>query len=133
MNTPCCAATSRSRRLHVGLAVKDVERATAFYEALLGAKPAKVRPGYAKFELDDPALVLSLVPKDCCGGERADHFGLRLSSTDDLAGAERDLASRGLTGEREETVCCHARQRKVWVKDPDGNPWEVYTVLEDGD
>lgn len=133
MNTPDTPLETRTRRLHVGLAVRDVRAATDFYRSLLGAEPAKVRSDYAKFELDDPALVLSLVPETCCGGERADHFGLRLETPQDVRSAEEELTARGLAPRRESVTCCHARQEKLWLTDPDGNPWEVYTVLGDVD
>lgn len=133
MNQPCCDPKVSARRLHVGLGVTDVSAATDFYRALFDAEPAKVREDYAKFELDDPALTLSLVPKSCCGSDRADHFGLRLQEVADVDEAAALLEARGLDVTRESGVCCHARSEKAWIHDPDGNPWEVYTVLEDVD
>jgi hypothetical protein len=42
------------------------------------------------------------------------------------------LALEGLATAAENGVgCCYARQDKVWVDGPSGEPWEIYTVLED--
>ena len=55
-------------------------------------------------------------------------------STDEVAAAQARLAGDGLATATEENVtCCYAVQDKVWVDDPDGAPWEIYTVLGDSD
>jgi hypothetical protein len=104
-----------------------------FYRALLDAEPAKVRPGYAKFEPRDPDIVLTLIE-----GERGEslgafnHGGIKVSSTDEVLAARLRLKQAGLaTFDEMDTECCYARQDKIWVTDPDGTPWEVFTVLED--
>jgi catechol 2,3-dioxygenase-like lactoylglutathione lyase family enzyme len=118
---------------HLAITVSDVERATPFYRALLDAEPAKERPGYVKFEPDDPGIVLTLIQ-----GERGDglgafnHGGIKVSSTDAVLATRLRLKQAGLaTFDEMDTECCYARQDKIWVKDPDGTPWEVFTVLED--
>jgi catechol 2,3-dioxygenase-like lactoylglutathione lyase family enzyme len=120
---------------HIALTVSDVERAVPFYRALLGAEPAKVKPGYAKFEPRDPSIVLALIE-----GERGDslgafnHGGVKVSSTDEVLAARLRLKQAGLaTFDEMDTECCYARQDKIWVTDPDGTPWEVFTVLADVD
>jgi hypothetical protein len=51
-----------------------------------------------------------------------------------VVAATRRLAQAGLDIAVEDGVeCCYALQDKVWVSDPDGAPWEVYTVLADAD
>jgi hypothetical protein len=35
------------------------------------------------------------------------------------------------TATEENVSCCFAVQDKVWVDAPDGEPWEIYTVLAD--
>ena len=133
MNTPCCTPErTATRRLHVSLSVKSVAAAADFYEALLGTPPTKRKDDYAKFELRDPDLVLSLVPESCCGnGLGLDHFGIRLEDATQMNAAAKALEDRGLTGKREQVNCCYADQDKLWVTDPDGNAWEVYAVTRD--
>ena len=118
---------------HLALTVSDVERAVPFYRALLDAEPAKVKPGYAKFEPRDPAIVLALIQ-----GERGNdlgafnHGGIKVSTTDDVLATRLRLKQAGLaTFDEMDTECCYARQDKIWVTDPDGTPWEVFTVIED--
>lgn len=118
------------QRVQLALNVTDMDRAVEFYGKLFGAEPAKRRPGYANFALDDPPLKLVLIEAD--EGGSLNHLGVEVASTDDVDRAARLLAGRGLATRAEEGVtCCYAKQDKVWVEDPDGAPWEVYTVLED--
>jgi catechol 2,3-dioxygenase-like lactoylglutathione lyase family enzyme len=118
---------------HIALTVSDVERAVPFYRALFGAEPAKLKPGYAKFEPRDPAIVLTLIQGERGAGLGAfNHGGIKVSSTDDVLAARLRLKQAGLaTFDELDTECCYARQDKIWVTDPDGTPWEVFTVLED--
>ena len=118
---------------HLALTVSDVDRSLPFYRALLDAEPAKVKPGYAKFEPRDPAIVLALIQ-----GDRGDtlgafnHGGIKVSTTDEVLATRLRLKQAGLaTSDEMETECCYAKQDKIWVTDPDGTPWEVFTVLED--
>jgi catechol 2,3-dioxygenase-like lactoylglutathione lyase family enzyme len=122
-------------RPHLALTVTDVERSLAFYRALFGTEPAKVKPGYAKFELAEPALNFTLNE-----GERADglgafnHAGIQVSSTDEVLMARMRLQNAGLaTFDEMDTTCCYARQDKVWVTAPDGESWEVFVAHEDTD
>ena len=119
---------------HLAINVSDVERSIPFYEALLGLAPAKVKPGYAKFEVEEPALNFTLNE-----GERAElgalnHAGLQVASTDDVLAARVRLQQAGLaTFDEMDTTCCYAKQDKIWVHDPDGTPWEVFVVHADAD
>ena len=118
---------------HLAITVSDVDRSTPFYRALLGAEPAKARPGYVKFEPDDPGIVLTLVEGERGGGLGAfNHGGIKVASTDEVLATRLRLKQAGLaTRDEMDTTCCYARQDKIWVEDPDGTPWEVFTVLED--
>jgi catechol 2,3-dioxygenase-like lactoylglutathione lyase family enzyme len=120
-------------RPHLALTVPDVERSIPFYRALFGAEPAKVRDGYAKFEVAEPALNFTLNEGDRGDGPGAlNHAGIQVEGTDDVLAARLRLQKDGLaTFDEMDTTCCYARQDKIWVRDPDGNPWEVFTVLED--
>jgi len=119
-------------RPHLALNVSDVESAVPFYEALFGAPASKVRPGYAKFEVADPALNFTLNQ-----GARAElgafnHGGIQVASTDDVLATRLRLQKAGLdTEDAMDTSCCYARQDKIWVRDPEGTPWEVFVTHED--
>ena len=116
---------------HVSLDVPDLDHAVAFYRELLGIDPAKTKPGYAKFEVVDPPVALALQQ---AGGSSLSHLGIRVGSTAEVESASARLEQSGLaTFDERDTTCCYARQDKVWVSDPAGNRWEVYTVLEDVD
>ena len=114
---------------HLSLDVPDLEGAVAFYSGLLGIEPAKRKPGYAKFEVADPPVALALQQSGHTG---LSHLGIRVGSTEEVEASSRRLQEKGLaTFDERDTTCCSARQDKVWVSDPAGNRWEVYTVLED--
>jgi catechol 2,3-dioxygenase-like lactoylglutathione lyase family enzyme len=119
-------------RFHLSLNVSDLRRAAAFYETLFGKAPAKVRADYAKFELDDPPLVLSLEPSGAGRGGALNHLGFRLPDAAQLVAMQERLERAGIRSKREEGVeCCYARQTKFWVTDPDGTLWEFYTLEGD--
>ena len=120
-------------RPHLALTVTDVSRSIPFYEALLGVAPAKVRDDYAKFEVADPALNLTLNTGERNGDLGAfNHAGIQVESTDDVLAARLRLQKAGLASFDEmDTTCCYAKQDKIWVRDPDGTPWEIFTVLDD--
>jgi catechol 2,3-dioxygenase-like lactoylglutathione lyase family enzyme len=121
-------------RFHLSLNVSELERSVAFYRVLLGREPAKCRPDYAKFELDDPPLVLSLEPSPRGTGGALNHLGFRMADSAGLVAVQMRLERAGIHTQRQEGVeCCYARQTKFWVTDPDGTLWEIYTLDEDID
>ena len=122
-------------RPHLALTVTDVARSIPFYEALLGVAPAKVRGDYAKFEVADPALNLTLNEGERSGALGAfNHAGIQVESSDDVLAARLRLQKAGLaTFDEMDTTCCYAKQDKIWVRDPDGTPWEVFVTHEDTD
>lgn len=119
-------------RVHVALSVTDVEKAQQFYEVLLGTKPSKVRPRYAKFEPIDPSVNLTLNETDEVALEGgAAHFGIQVKSIEAVhAAIERFKAADIPTITEEATTCCYAVQDKVWAIDPDGHKWEVFCVID---
>ena len=118
-------------RVQLALNVTDLEKAVDFYSKLFGAEPAKRRPGYANFAIADPPLKLVLIAGEGAGGT-LNHLGVEVEDTDQVTAATRRLADEGLaTTEQQNVACCYAVQDKVWVSDPDGAPWEYYTVLAD--
>jgi catechol 2,3-dioxygenase-like lactoylglutathione lyase family enzyme len=122
-------------RVQLALNVADIDKAVDFYSKLFGAEPAKRRPGYANFAIVDPPLKLVLLESAATENGvtgRLNHLGVEVGSTDDVLAARRRLADEGLaTADEDEVTCCYAVQDKVWTDDPDGAPWEIYTVLAD--
>ena len=126
-------ATPAGGRVQLALNVDSLDEAVAFYTALLGARPAKLRPGYANFAVEDPPLKLVLFSGDGPGGT-LNHLGVEVATPGEVVEAQERLTGEGLPTAAEEGVsCCYATQDKVWVDDPDGAPWEVYTVLADAE
>jgi catechol 2,3-dioxygenase-like lactoylglutathione lyase family enzyme len=118
-------------RVQLALNVNDVDEAVAFSSKLFGASPAKRRDGYANFALDEPPLKLVLIENPGRGGA-LNHLGVEVATADEVGAASARLSVEGLATRSEEGVdCCYALQDKVWVEDPDGAPWEIYTVLGD--
>jgi lactoylglutathione lyase len=118
-------------RVQLALNVDDIDAAVAFYSQLFQVEPAKRRPGYANFAVEEPALKLVLIENPGQGGS-LNHLGVEVASTDEVAAAAKRLAAEGLAVDVEEgTTCCYAVQDKVWATGPGGERWEVYTVLAD--
>lgn len=116
---------------HVSLNVSNIEASVAFYEKAFGVAATKRRPGYAKFDLSEPSLNLTMsqAPRT---GMNASHFGIQVASTDDVTEAKARFETAGLpTFSQQDTSCCYAVQDKVWIEDPDGNAWEVFVVKAD--
>ena len=124
-------------RVQLALNVSDLEASVAFYSAMFGVEPHKRRPGYANFAVVDPPLKLVLieVPVDTRGAgvEGAlNHLGIEVESVEAVEAGAARLRDAGLaTFDEKDTTCCYALQDKVWVHDPAGAPWEIYTVKDD--
>ena len=118
-------------RVQLAINVTDVDEAVAFYSKLFSTEPAKRRPGYANFAIADPPLKLVLM-QGTTGGT-LNHLGVEVETTDEVSAAAARLHGEGLETKAESGTCCYAEQDKVWVKDPDGAPWEVYTVIADAE
>jgi catechol 2,3-dioxygenase-like lactoylglutathione lyase family enzyme len=124
--------TVQALKAHLALNVRNVERSIEFYKKMLGIEPSKVRPGYAKFDVQNPPLNLTL--NEAAFGERGalSHLGIQVGSTDDVLQTRQQWADAGLiTRDEMQTNCCYATQDKTWVQDPDGNEWEAFVVLKD--
>jgi catechol 2,3-dioxygenase-like lactoylglutathione lyase family enzyme len=119
-------------RVQLALNVDDVVAATAFYSTLFGVEPAKTRPGYANFAIANPPLKLVLLENKGQGGT-LNHLGVEVASVDLVDAEQTRLAGAGLASVDERgTTCCYAQQDKFWVEgSPDGERWEIYTVLSD--
>jgi catechol 2,3-dioxygenase-like lactoylglutathione lyase family enzyme len=121
-------------RFHLSLNVDDLPRSIEFFHLLFDREPARRERDYAKFELDEPPLVLSLEPSRAARGGKLNHLGFRLANEVALSALEQRLESNGLILHRQVGVeCCYSRQTKFWVTDPDGNLWEFYFREEELD
>jgi catechol 2,3-dioxygenase-like lactoylglutathione lyase family enzyme len=135
MTTAATVATTS--RVQLALNVVDLEASIAFYSAMFGVEPAKRRPGYANFAVAEPPLKLVLIEttQENRGSGAAgalNHLGVEVSSVEGVTAARERFADAGLAAfDENDTTCCYALQDKVWVHDPAGAPWEVYTVKDE--
>ncbi|WP_411829404.1 ArsI/CadI family heavy metal resistance metalloenzyme [Paenibacillus alginolyticus] len=121
-------------KMHVAINVKNLEQSLAFYKKLFDAEPTKVKENYAKFELDQPALHFSLNVRDYDNKGVLNHFGFQVQNTEEVLEAKHRLQEAGLVSFDEmNTTCCYAVQDKIWVSDPEGNPWEVFYTRGDSE
>ncbi|MFZ1701002.1 MAG: ArsI/CadI family heavy metal resistance metalloenzyme [Pyrinomonadaceae bacterium] len=119
-------------KAHLAINVTDVTASIDFYQRMLGIEPSKVRTGYAKFDVQNPPLNLTLNQVAFDGPGALSHLGIQVAGTEDVIALREQWRERGLTPREEmQTTCCYALQDKAWVNDPDGNEWEVFTVIED--
>jgi catechol 2,3-dioxygenase-like lactoylglutathione lyase family enzyme len=124
--------TAQALKAHVAINVGNVERSTEFYKKMLGLEPSKTRRGYAKFDVMNPPLNLTLNESKNVERGALSHMGIQVASTDDVLAIRENWINEGLiTRDEMQTNCCYALQDKTWVRDPDGNEWEVFVVLED--
>lgn len=124
--------TIKTLKPHVSLNVKDIQASVEFYRKFFGIEPAKVRTGYAKFDIQNPPLNLALNEFSYNGKGALSHLGIQVASTEDVLATKSRWEEIGfLTRDEMQTNCCYALQDKTWVRDPDGNEWEVFVVLED--
>ena len=131
-------------RLQLALNVSNLEEAVEFYSRLFGAEPARRRPGYANFAIDQPPLKLVLFEaghgaadeEGCCNGAGGtiNHLGVEVETTEEVLDAERRLSGSGLaTTGVDDTQCCFAEKTETWVTDPDGTAWEWYVRTGDSE
>ena len=124
-------------RVQLALNVADLEASVQFYSTLLQTEPHKRRPGYANFQVAEPPLKLVLIETtdDARGSGVSgalNHLGIEVETTGQVHESLDRLRAEGLaTAEELDTTCCYAQQDKVWVHDPVGTPWEVYTITDD--
>ena len=119
-------------KAHLALNVKNVEQSVEFYRKMLGIEPLKLRPGYAKFDVQNPPLNFTLNQGTVRERGALSHLGIQVASTEDVMAVRQRWIDAGLKPRDEmQTNCCYALQDKSWIHDPDGNEWEVFVVLQD--
>lgn len=117
-------------RPHFSLDVRSVPASVEFYRKVFGVAPQKQTTDYAKFDLREPALNFSLV-SSTEKVSSVNHLGIEVESVGEVAIWKQRLLEEDILEKVEENIaCCFARQDKLWFTDPDGNAWEVFTVLE---
>ncbi len=118
------------QKVHIGLNVNNVDRSVKFYRAMFGIEPVKGKPGYAKFDIDEPPLNLTLNYSDNITDQGAlNHLGIEVNTTAAVLAVKEKLRNTGVATANQMNVdCCFPPQDKVWITDPDGNRWEVFTV-----
>ena len=118
-------------RVQLALNVSNLDDAIGFYSKLFATEPDKVRPGYANFAIAEPPLKLVLIEGH--DGGTLNHLGVEVADTDTVDAEQTRLAESGLASVDERgTTCCYAKQDKFWVQGtPNGESWEIYTVLAD--
>lgn len=118
-------------RLQLALNVAELDSAVEFYSQMFQTEPHKRRPGYANFEVANPPLKLVLIENKQASAP-LNHLGVEVETTGEVAAETQRFGELGLDLEIEDgVVCCHAEQDKVWVQDPSGTRWEVYTITDD--
>ena len=121
-------------RLHLALNTHHFDKSVEFYGALFNTEPSKVKPGYAKFEVESPPVNLTLNESDQVTGNRINHLGIEIKTARGVQNQSERFKTLGMdTRVEEDTTCCFAIQDKVWVTDPDGNDWETFVVYEDSE
>ena len=118
------------KRMHVHVGVKNIEESVRFYTALFGAEPAKLKPDYAKWMLEDPCLNFAISTRT--GKAGLDHMGLQVDDPGELNALRDHMSAANLSTHSDgETTCCYAKSEKSWVEDPNGIAWEAYHTMED--
>jgi len=123
---------SSALKVHASLTVRNLEASVDFYRRLFGIDPSKVRRGYAKFDVQYPPVNFSLNEGIPEGAGTLSHLGIQVPTTNDVLAIRKQWSDAGLRPRDEmQADCCYALQDKAWVRDPDGNEWEVFVVLRD--
>jgi catechol 2,3-dioxygenase-like lactoylglutathione lyase family enzyme len=118
------------KRMHVHVGVKNLDESIRFYSALFGAEPAKLKPDYAKWMLDDPHLNFAISTRS--GKTGVDHMGLQVDDAGELNALRDHMSAANISTHSDgETTCCYAKSEKSWVEDPNGIAWEAYHTMAD--
>lgn len=118
------------KRMHIHVGVNNLDESVRFYSALFGAAPAKLKPDYAKWMLEDPHLNFAISTRS--GRTGLDHMGLQVDDAGELAALRDHMSAANISTHSDgETTCCYAKSEKSWVEDPNGIAWEAYHTMED--
>ena len=119
------------KRLHIHIAVDDLDRSIGFYSTLFGTAPSVIKPDYAKWMLEDPRVNLAISRRES-RMPGVDHLGIQVEADSELRELATRLKSAGeATRDQEATTCCYAQSNKSWVNDPSGVRWETFFTFGD--
>lgn len=120
------------KRMHIHVAVEELEQSIVYYQSLFGTAPQKVKPGYARWMLDDPKVNFAISSDR--GTTGISHLGIQAEDDAELAEIEAGIeAAGGVYTAAEEAHCCYARTRQGWATDPQGVRWEAFVTRGDSD
>ncbi|MDF1734482.1 MAG: ArsI/CadI family heavy metal resistance metalloenzyme [Minwuia sp.] len=118
------------KRLHVHIAVTDLDRSTDFYSTLFDVQPTVVKDDYVKWMLDDPAVNFAISSR--AGRDGLDHLGLQVDTDAEVEAIEARLAAaEERVAPQRDAACCYAKGNKSWSRDPAGVPWETFHTMQD--
>jgi catechol 2,3-dioxygenase-like lactoylglutathione lyase family enzyme len=118
------------KRMHIHVGVEHLDQAIAFYSALFGEQPTKIKSDYAKWMLDDPRINFAISTQG--GSKGVNHLGIQVEEDSELEELRARLKAADLSlFDEGETVCCYARSDKSWIEDPAGIAWEAYRTMEE--
>jgi hypothetical protein len=118
------------KRLHLHVAVANLDRSVGFYSTLFGREPSVIKPDYAKWMLDDPKVNFAISARGMEAG--LDHVGIQVESEDELHELAGRLKAAGeTTRDQEAASCCYAKSHKSWISDPSGLRWETFFTFGD--
>ena len=117
------------KRLHVHVAVQDLEQSIRFYKALFDAEPTVRKDDYAKWQLEDPRVNFAVSKRGMKTG--LDHLGIQAESDGELSALRSQLAQADVAVlDQKNATCCYAKSDKHWTLDPQGIAWESFHTLE---
>jgi catechol 2,3-dioxygenase-like lactoylglutathione lyase family enzyme len=121
-------------RMHVSFYVSDITRSVNFYSGFFNKEPDKVKPGYAKYVLDKPSLIISFIENKDRVQSNFGHVGFQVETAEELRLKLEEARNKNLVSKIETgTKCCYAEQDKFWVNDPDNIQWEIYYFQGDAE
>jgi len=110
---------------HIGLAVRDVERALRFYKDVFGANEVYREPGTIQAQTPGSHDILSFEEDASKAGEMkgVTHFGFRLRKPEDIEAAAIAVRAGGKILQQGEFV---PREPYIFASDPDGYRIEIW-------
>lgn len=125
-------------RLQLALNVHDLDTAIDFYSKMFSTDPAKIKPGYANFAIENPPLKLVLFEDPTAAPDASfhhlNHLGVETETADEVVAAEARITDAGITTTGvEDTECCFAEKTETWMTSPENARWEWYVKTGDTD
>ncbi len=126
--------TNTFPRTHISLYVSDLKKTIGFYNTFFGKSAQKVKPGYAKYIIENPALIISFIENPERVQANFGHLGIQVATQEEMQRFLNEAKAKNIVAKEEiGTACCYALQDKFWVNDPDGVQWEVYYFHQDAE